>query len=467
MDKEWLISKLKEYSKKGYVPMHMPGHKRNAESRGYLKELGAELDVTEIFDFDDLNDPRGIFLESEKIASSLWKCEKTLYSVNGSTSCILAAVRAASKRGDSVIVARNCHKSVYHAMEMNSISPYFIFPKVINEFGICGSVSPEAIEEAIERRPAAAAVILTSPTYEGIISDISAICDIAHKRGIPVIVDEAHGAHLGLFGAFPDGAVSCGADVVVHSFHKTLFSLTQTAAVHLQGNLIDFEEVARQMAIFQTSSPSYILSASIDGCVRDMTENGVEILSGWKRILDEFYEKTKNLKNIKILRDDNISGAYSRDPGKILALSLDGKALAERIRAEFGIEAEMASLDKTLFMTGAGDSSATMEALSDALTALDKDFGARACRTDYHAIRVPTADMSAEKALNLKWRRVPLQKAAGEVSADYVWVQPPGVPIIIPGEIIDEETVGALTSYIEGGITVSGVENGVVRVVER
>ena len=200
-------------------------------------------------------------------AADLWGARRTWFLVGGSTCGILAAIRAAAPFGSEIIAARNCHRSVFHAIELGGYKVHWIVPDRDREYEICKAVTPEQVEASVKRHPGSSAVILTSPTYEGVISDIRGISDICAEAGIPLIVDEAHGAHLGLFedDGFPDGAVKCGADLVVQSLHKTLPSLTQTAVLHLQGNLVDEKEVERQLGIFETSSPSYPLASDSFG----------------------------------------------------------------------------------------------------------------------------------------------------------------------------------------------------------
>ena len=208
-----LYKRLERYADEGVLPMHMPGHKRACFE--HLASLGAKLDITEIDSFDDLNAPEGIFADSESVAAKLWGSGETVFSVNGSTGAVLAAARAVSvcSSAKTVVVARNCHKSVYHALEICSLEAEYIVPGMTSA-GFAASVTPESVREALERTPSEAAVILTSPTYEGVISDISSISRICHEKGAVLIVDEAHGAHLSLHGVFSKGAVECGADIV-------------------------------------------------------------------------------------------------------------------------------------------------------------------------------------------------------------------------------------------------------------
>ena len=266
---------LLEYARSDLLPMHMPGHKRRGSPSG--ENLPFALDVTEVEGMDDLHDAHGILAEGMARAAALYGSDRAFYLVGGSTVGILAAIRAAVRPGDAVILARNCHRSVYHAAELCRLRPHYLMPSAELDFGVCASVSPDALARALEDCPDARLAVITSPTYEGVISDVAALASLCHKRGIPLLVDQAHGAHLG-FGGLPAGAVAVGADLVVQSLHKTLPSLTQTALLHVSGNRIDSAAVERQLSVFETSSPSYPLMASIDRCVRRMDKQG-EVLA--------------------------------------------------------------------------------------------------------------------------------------------------------------------------------------------
>ena len=252
-----LWERLEAHHKAGYLSLHMPGHKENAALAPYLARLGAELDITELPEFDDLHDPSGVLAQGMDRAAKLWGSRKSYFQVNGSTGGLLAAIRAATRRGDQVLVARHCHKAVYHAIELCGLDPVFLLPPVEETFGLAGSLSPEQVAQALEDHPGVKLVVYPSPTYDGVVSDTAGICATAHAKGVPVLVDEAHGAHLGFHPAFPPGAMAQGADLAVASLHKMLPSLTQTALLHAGGKLVPLPQVARQTGIFQSSSPSY------------------------------------------------------------------------------------------------------------------------------------------------------------------------------------------------------------------
>ena len=270
-----LIERLHRNGEEGRLPFHMPGHKRNTERFPYLDRLSATEDITEIDGFDNLHGAEEILAEAMARAASLWHSERAYFLVNGSSCGILAGIRALTKRGDTVLLSRNAHKSVYHAVELCGLKPIFLMPPYDNERGMFLSLPPRTVREALEAHPEVRLVVLTSPTYEGVLSDTASIAKLAHERGIPLLVDAAHGAHLGLSADFPIGAVEAGADIVVASLHKTLPSLTQTAILHAGGPLVDTARLAHQLAVFETSSPSYLFLASMDGCVRALEDGSV------------------------------------------------------------------------------------------------------------------------------------------------------------------------------------------------
>ena len=296
-----LLEQLQAHHQAGYLSLHMPGHKENAALAPYLAQLGAEWDITELPGFDDLHAPEGILAKMMDRAAALWGSRKSCLLVNGSTGGLLAAMRGTTRRGDKILVARHCHKAIYHAMELCGLDPVFLTPATEPTFGLAGSISPEQVAEALAQHPDVKLIVYPSPTYDGILSDTAGICAIAHEKGIPVLVDEAHGAHLGLHPAFPPSAMGQGADLAVASLHKMLPSLTQTAVLHATGARLSLPQVVRQAGIFQSSSPSYLLMASMDGCIRLLEEEGEALFAAWKARLDKFDRLASGLKHLRLL----------------------------------------------------------------------------------------------------------------------------------------------------------------------
>ena len=288
-----LYDKLKKYDS---VRMHMPGHKRSAASFPHLANLSARQDITEITGFDNLHDAHGILKESMNTAAHLRGAGRAFYLINGSTCGILAAISACVPFGGKIIMARNCHKSVYNAAELIHAQTVYITPEHEPFTGGYGCISPDAVRTAIAQNHDAHAMVITSPTNEGSVSDIRKICDIAHSAHIPVIVDAAHGAHFG-YADFPKDAVSYGGDIVIESLHKTLSGLTQTAVCYVSGNIADADKIEKKLSVFESSSPSYLLLSSIDGCIKMLYSDGDELFSPWITALNDFYRRAKNLKN--------------------------------------------------------------------------------------------------------------------------------------------------------------------------
>ncbi|MDD4715945.1 MAG: aminotransferase class I/II-fold pyridoxal phosphate-dependent enzyme, partial [Oscillospiraceae bacterium] len=254
-----LTDVLRGYGKLGIYPMHMPGHKRNPSF--FSLPSPYEIDFTEVEGLDMLHDAQGILLDGMRRAAGLYGSSHTFYLVNGSTCGILSGITSCTRKGDRILVARNCHQSVYNAIGLQDLQAVYLLPEPDLAFGIWGSVSPAQVKRALDQYQDIRLIVLTSPTYEGVVSDISAIAKLSHERGIPLLVDEAHGAHLGFSPKFPQNSVQAGADLVIHSLHKTLPAPTQAALIHINGTLVDPEQVRRQLAVFETSSPSYVLMA--------------------------------------------------------------------------------------------------------------------------------------------------------------------------------------------------------------
>lgn len=463
-----LIEALKQYDRT-MLPLHMPGHKRNTALSGpggFLEKLGAECDITEIAGFDNLAEASGILKELKERAARLWKSERTELLVNGSTVGILAAIHAAVPTGGTVIVARNCHKSVYNGLLLVQARPIYLMPEEDPETGICGEIKAEQVHKALNGHPEAALVILTSPTYEGVVSDLRAICETAHAAGVPVLVDSAHGAHFG-FGEFPEGAVECGADLVVQSLHKTLPSLTQTALLHYNEHLkktgtgcLCAAGITAAVNLFQTSSPSYLLLASIEGCIGLLEKNAEKLFADWKEALEVFARETEKLRHLKILTLR--AGSAQRFLNDKLVVSvagttLSGPELMERLRKEYKIELEMSAERYCIAMTGPGDTTETLKRFAGALCEIDAGLSDMPCM-EYSALPTPEVVMTAAEAVRCEWEKCLIAEAEGRIAAETVFAYPPGIPLTVPGERITAEVLAAFEQKENAGVMLHGTE---------
>lgn len=440
-----LYDKLKNYSKSGIYPFHMPGHKRtDITEKGIIPY---NIDITEIHDFDNLHSPNGVIYEIQKKAAKLYNAKNAFILINGSTGGILSAIRSMTNQGDKILMARNCHKSVYNSAELFNLNVDYIFPDTDSRYNILTSVSPCDIEDKLTKHnDEIRLVIITSPTYEGVVSDIKSISEICHKHGAKLLVDEAHGAHFPFSDSFPDEALNCGADAAVLSLHKTLPSLTQTALLITNDSELS-EILAENLAVFETSSPSYILMSSIEKCL-DFCENSKDKFKEYCCNLKTVREKLENLKYLK--NYDKSDTDFDYDTGKIVIstanANISGTKLAEILRNNYQIETEMAYSDYVIAMTSVCDTEKAFDMLSDALISIDSELS-KGADTE----RVPLKNLYTGKNFDAcelyKFNKetIPFQNSEFRTSAEYIWAYPPGIPLIVPGEIISKE----LINYIE------------------
>ena len=362
-------------------PLHMPGGKRDYSPEGILSDAYG-IDITEIEGYDNLYDAQGILKDAMNRAAKLYDCPNTYYLVNGSTTGIITAIYAATSQGDHIIIARNCHRSVYSAIELRELSVTYIECSKLLSDDIDGGITREsvldAINKSLEEGCKPSAVVITSPNYDGIISDIKGIAEVTHAHNIPLIVDEAHGAHLSLDDRLPMGAIKAGADIVIHSTHKTLAAMTQTALLHIRGELVDITKIKKYWHTFQTSSPSYVLMASIDAAINDLVENGREL---WDRFLlnrSDFDKKVKSLKHMHILNTEDIQvreDIIALDPCKITVItdgSLSGTGLQRILLDDYHIQLELAGNDRIIAIVTYADKKEGFDRFARALTDIDQ-----------------------------------------------------------------------------------------------
>ena len=461
---EYLYEKLEAYGKSDYYGFHMPGHKRNSDVTRANLPYG--IDITEIEGFDNLHHAEEIIREAEVRAASMYHAEETHYLINGSTAGILSAVMGCTKKGGKILMARNCHKSVYHAVFLNELRPVYIYPEFDETMELNMAVSPEKIERLLEEHKEVQAVVLTSPTYDGVLSDIERISEIVHQKKIPLIVDEAHGAHFGFHPYFPENANTKGADVVIHSLHKTLPALTQTALIHLNGTRIDRRKIRNYLHIFQTSSPSYVLMASMDECLRMVAEQGDVLFETYVKNLESKRGELKKLKHIRLMETEEFDRSKLVLSVKDTILKKEnrvftGKMLYERLLLEYHLQMEMAAGSYVIAMTSIGDTKEGMDRLISALFEIDEELEKKSEeeKRDY----LPRQEQvftsfevegmrRMETVKSLSW-----QKSAGFISMEYAYLYPPGIPLIVPGERITKETAAMLVDYQNKGFSVEGI----------
>lgn len=470
-----LYNELENYSKSDYYGFHMPGHKRN---KNMLKiNLPYEIDITEIEGFDDLHHAAGVLKRAQERASKVYGSEETHFLINGSTVGMLSAILGTTEKGDCILVARNCHKSVYHAIYMNELTPVYLYPDYNEKYQLNTEISVSAVRTALKAHSKICAIVIVSPTYDGVISDVEGIAKLAHQKGIPLIVDEAHGAHLGFHPYFSENSNKKGADIVIHSLHKTLPALTQTAVMHINGTWVNRKKIRTYLHMLQSSSPSYILMASIDACIGFLEHPKEEFFTPYVERLQWTREQLQSLKRLMLVETSRFD--KSKIVISVKKADITSKQLYRMLLEEHHLQMEMAAGTYVLAMTSVGDTQEGFERLVAALHEIDDKIHKKMRRTRREDkvslpvnIRLPrteTVYTSAEVSVmidaaliseikDIHVKRLPWKESVGYISTEYAYLYPPGSPILVPGERIKQEAVEALMSYDALKFSIEGLE---------
>ena len=497
-----LFEKLSAYGASDYYPYHMPGHKRRLKT-DTMREL-AQIDITEIDGFDNLHDAQGILKRIQEEAAAAYGAEESFFLVNGSTAGILSAISTAVSPGGKILMVRGAHKS-YHAAYLRDLQIAYLWPGVHPLFGCNLPATAKEVEEALQQTPDVQAVFIVSPTYEGLAADVKSIAEAAHKRNIPLIVDEAHGAHLGFDGRWPESSVKQGADLVIQSLHKTLPAPTQTAILHVNGKLVDRCRLRRFLGIYQTSSPFYIFMAAMEDAIATTSANREKLFGDFWEYWKGMTESLSACRNLIFLKEEN------SDPGKLAVMDktgfLDGEQLYEMLLHKYHLQPEMAAGRYVLAMFTIGDTKEGYERLTKALLEIDEYITAeRKQRTQEKLMEsnelsagahgtadaatqptergrtAATATQPAEgnrmadavtpvciqkktqavisigRAWDTPKEWVLLKDAEGKTAGEYVNLYPPGSPIIVPGEIFTKDILTEIAAYRQQGFHVQGVK---------
>ncbi|MFV0362111.1 MAG: aminotransferase class I/II-fold pyridoxal phosphate-dependent enzyme [Suipraeoptans sp.] len=459
-----ILDKLVEYSESDYYGFHMPGHKRNTEIVG--NKLPYDLDITEIEGFDDLNHPRGMLLEARKRASKLYGSKDTFFLVNGSTVGILSSIRSILNNGDTILVARNCHKSVYNAINLFGIKAQYIYPSYDKDSQLYGSIDSREVAEIIKDDKNIKAMVMVSPTYDGVVSDIASITKVLHQNNIPLILDEAHGAHFGMNPMFPTSGNKQGADVVIHSLHKTMPALTQSAIMHVNGILVDVKKLERTLYMLQSSSPSYILMASIDNCISfAMSERGMEEFGKYAMRLAKLRHKLTAMKNLKIIETSNY------DKSKIVISTnntdITSYELYHTLNDKFHLQMEMYATNYCLGITSVCDTEEGLNRLAEALLLIDSKLKMELKPDESEQTSIPRTQKvyDSSEMTDKNTEMVELANCEGRIAMEPVYVYPPGIPILVPGERVSKDCINVVQCNIGQKLNVEGVHNNCIKVL--
>ncbi len=487
MNSKGITQFLINHAGKDPVSFHMPGHKGDRLLRKYGYEYFldniVDCDITEIVGADNLFQTEGIIADTMAKYRNLYDTKASYLLINGSSAGLIASILTCVPAGGKLIMARNCHKAIFNALTLGGIKPVYAYPSMVEEYGITGPVAPEEIARLLEENPDASAVILPSPNYYGICSDIHTIAGIVHDAGKYLIVDQAHGAHLKFFenadgadgetiatGAFgvPESAETQGADFVINSTHKTLCSFTQSAVLNIpaRSTFNDMYTLEDKLQQIESTSPSYLLMASLDINADILTGHATELFDEWRSNLNYFYGEAAAIDGLKFMRvTDGVRQAM--DMTKInldmSACGLNGHQLEEAL-LKYEIYAELVTGNILMCMTGIGNSRRDYDRLLEALRELSAGCGSANTADASDASEANTAGAALwtkHRLLHevpIAKELLPIEQCAGRTCASSIIPYPPGIPLICPGEEIGAEEIDYVKKLRSQGDKVMGVD---------
>ena len=424
-----------------------------------------DCDITEIPGADNLFQTEGIIAETMDKYRRLYEVKQSYLLVNGSSGGLIAAILASVEKGGTLVMARNCHKSVFNALALDNITPAYAYPETLDEYGVLGGVSAAEIRRCLDANPQAGAVILPSPNYYGICSDIEAIAEVVHSRGKILIIDQAHGAHLKFFGkygigGFPKTAEEQGADLVINSIHKTLASWTQSALLNVCTDRVDLHVLEDKLQTIESSSPSYPMMATLDINADLLLEKGETLMRAWAEHLTWFYEEVKKIPGVVVMETPALD--HTKMNLDMSAYGVNGNEL-EELLMEKGIFLELVTGNIIMCMSGIGNQRSDFERLLSAM----REIAEKRERVTKVRMAQPPAltDTLERREIPREKVFVPLQEAAGRVCASSIIPYPPGVPIACPGEVLTQEVLKYVKARREADEKVIGItKEGMVMV---
>ncbi|MDD2446472.1 MAG: aminotransferase class I/II-fold pyridoxal phosphate-dependent enzyme [Tissierellia bacterium] len=455
-----VLEALDNLKKENSVSFHMPGHK----GKNTLINWGDYIpfiDTTEVTGMDNLLEPRGVIQESQENAAKVFGAKATYYGVNGSTGSNYIALATITKPGDKVLVQRNCHKSIYNGMVLNRLTPVYLYPEYNENYNIITGVYPEEIDKILTEQPDIKAVVLTYPNYYGLCSDLKTIADIIHKHNKVLMVDEAHGPHMTFSDKSPISALQAGADIVIHSTHKTLPSFTQTSLLHVGSDRIDLNKLRDRYQLFTTTSPSYLFTLSNEISIAYMdSQEGREKLDWNIEKAKEVIQRLNKVDRVKVFTGDPTDKTiFGIDIAKIL-ISIDGmkgSQIKKKLLSDYNIRLEMSDYYYALAYISPMNTDEDYERLVAAIEDMAKNAPYQ--EINYISIEMPEPKliMSPAQAYYSHKMQVELKDAIGKVAAAPVIPYPPGVPLIHAGEEFTKAIYDYILLLMENGLEIVGL----------
>ncbi|MFC5532278.1 aminotransferase class I/II-fold pyridoxal phosphate-dependent enzyme [Cohnella yongneupensis] len=474
-----LFDALRKHAEQNPVQFHIPGHKKGSgmdpEFREYIGPNVLNIDLINIAPLDDLHQPVGVIQEAQRLAADAFGADVTYFSVQGTSTAIMAMILSVCGNGDKIIVPRNVHKSVLSAIIFAGARPVFLSPVRDRNLGIDHGVTTKSVRRALERHPDAAAVLIINPTYFGICTHLKEIVDLVHEYDVPVLVDEAHGALIHFSEQLPMSAMQAGADMAATSVHKLGGSMTQSSILNLQGGLVNPQRVQTILSLLTTTSTSYPLLASLDAARRQLALRGQELADRTVALANSARDAVNKIEGLYSFGEELLGeeATYAFDPTKLSVhvrkLGITGYDAENWLREHFNLEVEMSDMYNVLCLITPGDDESSIAILVQALQALSDAHVAHAKEILEVVVEIPDIphlSLTPRDAFYGETELVPFRESAGRIIAEFIYVYPPGIPILLPGEIISKENIDYIVDHIEVGLPVKGPEDRSIEFVK-
>ncbi|MFF2484193.1 aminotransferase class I/II-fold pyridoxal phosphate-dependent enzyme [Paenibacillus sp. NPDC058071] len=473
-----LFSALRRHAEQNPVQFHIPGHKKglgsDAEFRDFIGDNALSIDLINIAPLDDLHQPTGVIEEAQKLAADAFGADYTYFSVQGTSGAIITMIMSVCAPGDKVIVPRNVHKSIMAAIIFAGARPVFISPARDANLGIDHGITTRSVKRALDRHPDAKAVLVINPTYFGVCTNLKEIVDLVHSYDIPVLVDEAHGVLIHFHEKLPMSAMQAGADMAATSVHKLGGSMTQSSVLNVRGNRINPHRIQTILSMLTTTSTSYILLASLDTSRRNLAINGHEIAERTIELAQYARTEINKIPGLHSFGEEILGteATYDYDPTKVSVhirhLGLTGYDTENWLREHYNVEIEMSDMYNILCLVTPGDTYDSVQKLLEALRGLSDAFheGAEARELIVKIPDIPQLSLSPRDAFYGETEVVPFKESAGRIIAEFIYVYPPGIPILLPGEVISQNNIDYIVDHVEVGLPVKGPEDRTIEFVK-
>ncbi|HCQ22818.1 MAG: arginine decarboxylase [Aphanizomenon flos-aquae LD13] len=475
-----LIDALKACTTRSHAPFYTPGHKHGAGISPLLTDLiGKDVfraDLTELAELDNLFTPQSVILAAQELAAEAFGAEKTWFLVNGSTCGIEAAILATCRMGEKIILPRNVHSSVISGLILSGAIPIFINPVYNSDLDIAYSITPEALKAALVQHPDTKAVLIVYPTYNGICGNLPAFVHLTHQYNIPLIVDEAHGAHFHFHSQLPISALTAGADLTVQSIHKTLGAMTQASMLHFQGKRIDIDRVNKALQLVQSTSPSFILLASLDAARQQMAIHGEKLMSQTLELAEEARIKINQIPGLSTpLINSKKSPEFmdldqTRLTVNVSKIKFTGFASEEILDKRFHVTPEFSSWQNLTFIISLGNTKTDIQKLIQGFNNLTHVIPltseCQPCNNINDAIIASIMSISPREAFFANSEVIPIAETQERICAEIICPYPPGIPVLMPGEIITKSALEYLQEIQDMGGFISGCADETLQTVK-